>query len=390
MNTTNISAAQSSLPATGEVLYATTGTVVAKTHETAGQQLLEPQFVIPGIVLATAALATAIGRIGQRWRAPRAETVYRETEGAGATKPTERTLSHTGTTLILENLLADVTITETGEELAITASGKQARMEQVHFKPSEGVLALTAAPANYRRRQHVTAVERWLWSSRMMRSITKRVVKGGGLEFIDESDVLQIVASVPTGTNLSIKRVDGIVNATGFFGDVDAEVVSRRELTLGRVGSATISSGSHSKVVIENADGAVSLHSGPFAIAEVLEGAASPLAITARHDSLACFMGSATNARLVSGTYATIVVGGVEGLFALQAGYHARTTIGQGNVTDALVQLHNDTYLEFGGHIDAGTIVVGKRSAVRALSYGTALQVQKPRSGRLLTMTSGD
>jgi hypothetical protein len=414
-----------------------------------GHELLDPGFAIPAVALTSLGVAAGIAvgyRINARRTRKAAEAERCAAEGSVGEESAvgdqykEERISHAAGTLVLDSLLADVDIMDIGKDMNVVVSGKASRVDRIQFDTSEeGVLRLKGPSASHLKANILFSVGGRSWAQRW----TGRLTQGWGFEIVGKGDVVKIRATVPAGSKLGIRGVDGNVNAPGNFGDVIVEAASNESVSLGHVGNAEVVSGSYSQVSIKEMDGTldaivgydsrvaveqgsisrlsakladygklaigaeahdvdvragydsrtrmasvsgdVSLHAADYAQARVEEGHATSLQMTGGYDSRVSFGGSASTALVTSASYGRSSVGKVEGDLTVRGGYDSKTTIGSDSVIDeANVKLADYGKLNVEGHMRSGIVNIGYDGLVRVSSYGRDLRVNRASEARFI------
>jgi hypothetical protein len=376
----------------------------------------------------------------KRFSSKRATADAAAAEAAAGNEPTERSVSRAGTQLVLRNMLANVNIEPTDEpELSLTVTGRTKHVSKVQFPLADGTLIMDGGRRKMDDMTTPDLLSlmmpRLKRSEVLGNRRLQRLMRRLGVELLDDDDWMEVTARVPAGTNLAISSVGGAVVSRAVLGELRTTPASGCRQEFIRAGDVHLGAGSNSKVAIEEMEGALhaevgynsrlSVNSGRIkplhanvgtygelrvnALAEeatiscgydakaglaittgdnlvlqaatygkikVADGDVTRVHAAAGYDAQITFSGSARNADINTGTYASVEIDEVRKQLIVAGGYDSKVLIRGGTIAKVKATLSTYAKLHTRAIMQSGDIHTGYDSEVTADSYGDDVRVR--------------
>lgn len=291
-------------------------------------ELLSPEVTIP-VALAAGAVATyAITELRRR-RMPIEKQLAKETQETAETernKIAERRITHHGHELVLNGIFGDAAIEASPvvDEIEVILTGKEKRLDALRISPGQEALQVSAVRS---------AVYLQIETMSSLSSMLKKLAKVLNFELVDKTDKVNIVAKVPEGSALTLKSVDGSIQANGTYGDAKIDVRYSRSATVEKTAAATINADSSSKVQVGAVNGPVRISAGYNSTVVVGGGNASSLKANLDSSSRLSFLGEAHGLSLKTAYNSKAEIQRASGRVAIECDSNSRAEVEGGNAT---------------------------------------------------------
>lgn len=182
---------------------------------------------------------------------------------------TTREFAASGSLLQLLAMDADTVITTGGENISVTVTGRQSKLDKLVVDNTNGLSIASQRP---NVNVSIKINSRSIWK------LLLAAFFGDGDELLNivglgDEHKLKVVATVPDGTDLTLKDYDGSVEANGLYGEVNANVSFDTTLRLDRIMSLDIDGGSGLDLRVQNVtEGDVRIKTSYDSEIEILDG----------------------------------------------------------------------------------------------------------------------
>lgn len=326
--------------------------------------LLVTGALVVGIATGVAASAYTASKIRSR------ETPYkralREANEAAANTIVDHTISHKGRELILSGLFANVQIETNPDvtDMQVSINGKQRFLSDIDVAPDGRALRLTST----KKYTDTPLPDKW-WVKLMARGLNI------DYETADKRDLLKLVATLPTGSSLAVKGIEGYVSARGEYGKTSIETIYAHEVDVDSVTGANIKASSNSQVRIGSVDGPVAIDAGYQSSVTVKAGKATSLCANLNSASGLDFDATADNLKLTAGYKSSAHITRASGDVRMTLDSNSQAVVDSGNATSVRIDAGYKSSGTFNGHARKATLNLSSNSGIQ-LGSVTNLEAQ--------------